>query len=183
MISGVIANWDIISRKYKLINKEINFSWRLFELLNWQFTVGCKITTQNTKFRLLNTSVVVAKRSRKQGKAQIQLAWLLSWAWFLSSFRKWSQKHFCSPRPAYKNPDIWHVRYRRLNSRAFAKSACSRDFLPFPSRVACKTNQSSWSILPYDFSKWRKASKIVSGPKKKKSIWSHCGPKSHAYLM
>ena len=142
MISGVIANWDIISRKYKLINKEINFSWRLFELLNWQFTVRCKITTQNTKFRLLNTniftylsvsfhfpalkiwtcvyytpmfpifssvttltSVLVAKRSRKQGKAwaQIQLAWLLSWAWFLSSFRKWSQKNFCSPRPAYKN--------------------------------------------------------------------------------
>ena len=57
MISGVIANWDIISRKYKLINKEINFSWRLFELLNWQFTVRCKITTQNTKFRLLNTNI------------------------------------------------------------------------------------------------------------------------------
>ena len=30
-----------------------------------------------------------------------------------------------SPRSAYKIVDIWHVRYRRLNSPAFAKSARS----------------------------------------------------------
>ena len=31
-----------------------------------------------------------------------------------------------SPRSAYKIADIWHVRYRRLNSPAFAKCARSR---------------------------------------------------------
>ena len=51
------------------------------------------------------------------------------------------------PRSAYKIADIWHVRYRRLNSRAFAKCARSRDLLPFPLRVAGKINQSSWAIL------------------------------------
>ena len=34
-----------------------------------------------------------------------------------------------SPRSAYKIADIWHVRYRRLNSPAFAKCARSRCFL------------------------------------------------------
>ena len=36
-----------------------------------------------------------------------------------------------SPRSGYKIADIWHVRYRRFNSPAFAKSARSRDFLAF----------------------------------------------------
>ena len=43
--------------------------------------------------------------------------------------------------------------YRRLNSQAFAKSARSRDFLPFPSKGASKINQSTRAILPHDFSK------------------------------
>ena len=59
------------------------------------------------------------------------------------------------PRSAYKIADVWHVRYRRLNSRAFAKCARSHDFLPFPLRVASKINQSSWAILSHDSSKWR----------------------------
>ena len=33
------------------------------------------------------------------------------------------------PRSAYKIADIWHVKYRRLNSPAFAKYASSRGFL------------------------------------------------------
>ena len=48
-----------------------------------------------------------------------------------------------SPRSAYKIADIWHVRYRRLNSPAFAESDRSRDFLALPLRVASKINQSS----------------------------------------
>ena len=41
---------------------------------------------------------------------------------------------------AYKIADIWHVRYRRLNSPAFAKSARSRDFLRSSLGIACKVN-------------------------------------------
>ena len=43
-----------------------------------------------------------------------------------------------SPRSAYKIADIWHVRYRRLNSLAFAKCARSRDFLRLLLRIASK---------------------------------------------
>ena len=43
MISGVIDNWDIRSRKNKVINKDLNFSWKLYELFIWKFTVRCKI--------------------------------------------------------------------------------------------------------------------------------------------
>ena len=50
MISGVIAIWDIRSRKFKLINIELNFSRRLSELLISLFTVPCKTTKQITKF-------------------------------------------------------------------------------------------------------------------------------------
>ena len=50
MISGVIAIWDIRSRKLKLINIELNFSRRLFELLISLFTVPFKTTKQITKF-------------------------------------------------------------------------------------------------------------------------------------
>ena len=43
---------------------------------------------------------------------------------------RWSDCDFRrSPRSAYKIADIWHVRYRRLNSPAFFKCARSRDFL------------------------------------------------------
>ena len=51
MMSGVITNWDMRSRKYKVINKELNFSLKLSELLFWQFTVRCKITKQNTNVK------------------------------------------------------------------------------------------------------------------------------------
>ena len=61
IISGVIANWDIRSRRYKVINKEFNFGWRFFELLIWQFTVHTK---QNTKFRLKNTKILTNLRSQ-----------------------------------------------------------------------------------------------------------------------
>ena len=60
-----------------------------------------------------------------------------------------------SPRSAYKIADIWHVRYRRLNSPAFAKCTRSRDFLCSSLRIATKVNQSGWAILSHDFSKWR----------------------------
>ena len=43
-----------------------------------------------------------------------------------------------SPRSAYKIADIWHVRYRRLNSLAFAKCARSQDFLSLLLRIASK---------------------------------------------
>ena len=61
--------------------------------------------------------------------------------------------HFIRPsrRSAYKIVDIWHVRYQRSGSLAFAKSARCRNFLPFPLRVASKTNQPSWAILLHDF--------------------------------
>ena len=58
-----------------------------------------------------------------------------------------------SPRSAYKIADIWHVRYRRLNSAAYAKYARSRDFLRSSLRIASKVNQSEWAILSHDFSK------------------------------
>ena len=60
-----------------------------------------------------------------------------------------------SPRSAYKIADIWHVRYRRLNSPAFAKCARSRDFLRSLLRIASKANPSGWAILSHDFSKLR----------------------------
>ena len=43
--------------------------------------------------------------------------------------------------------DIWHVRYPRLNSLAFARCARSRDFLRLSLRIASKVNQSGWAIL------------------------------------
>ena len=55
-----------------------------------------------------------------------------------------------SPLSGYKIAHIWHVRYRRLNSPAFTKSARSRDFLAFPLGVGRKINQSSWAILSHD---------------------------------
>ena len=54
-----------------------------------------------------------------------------------------------SRRSAYKIADIWHVRYRRLNLPAFAKSARSCDFL----RIASKANPSGLAILSHDCSK------------------------------
>ena len=45
-----------------------------------------------------------------------------------------------SPRSAYKIADIMHVRYRRLNSPAFAKCARSRDFLRSSLQIASKVN-------------------------------------------
>ena len=47
-----------------------------------------------------------------------------------------------SPRSAYKIADIWRVRYRRLNSPAFAKCARSRDFLRSLLQIASKTSPS-----------------------------------------
>ena len=58
-----------------------------------------------------------------------------------------------SPRSAYKIADIWHVRYRRLNSPVFAKCARSRDFLRSLLRIASKANPSGWVIFSHDFSK------------------------------
>ena len=58
-----------------------------------------------------------------------------------------------SPRSAYKIADIWHVRYRRLNSPAFAKCARSRDFLRLLLWIASKANPSGWAILSHEFSK------------------------------
>ena len=72
------------------------------------------------------------------------------------------------PRSAYKIADIWHVRYRRLNSPAFTKCARSRDFLSSSLRMASKVNPSGWAILSHDFSKlphrrdWRKKTPSVS---------------------
>ena len=58
-----------------------------------------------------------------------------------------------SPRSAYKIADIWHVRYRRLNSPAFAKCSRSRDFLRLLLHIASKANPSRWAILSHEFSK------------------------------
>ena len=55
-----------------------------------------------------------------------------------------------SPRSAYKIADIWHVRYRRLNSPSFPKFARSRDFLRSSLRIASKVNQSGWAILSHE---------------------------------
>ena len=49
--------------------------------------------------------------------------------------------------------DNWHVRYRRLNSSAFAKCVRSCDFLRSMLRIAGKVNQSGWAIISHDFSK------------------------------
>ena len=58
-----------------------------------------------------------------------------------------------SPRSAYKIADIWNVRYRRLNSPAFAMCARSRDFLRLLLRIASEANPSGWTILSHEFSK------------------------------
>ena len=58
-----------------------------------------------------------------------------------------------SPRSGYKIADIWHVRYRRLNSPVFAKCTRSRNFLLLLLRIASKVNPSGWAILSHDFSK------------------------------
>ena len=58
-----------------------------------------------------------------------------------------------SRRLAYKIADIWHVRYRRINSPAFAKCARSSDFLRSLLRIAIKANPSDWAILSHEFSK------------------------------
>ena len=50
----------------------------------------------------------------------------------------------------YKIADIWHVRYRRLNSPASAKRARSRDFLRLLLRIVSKANPSGWAILSHD---------------------------------
>ena len=76
-----------------------------------------------------------------------------------------------------------HLLVYRSRNAVFTKSVRSRDFLLFPMRVASKINRWSKAILSHDYSKWWRASKIVSEPKKNKSIWSHCGQKSYAYLM
>ena len=55
-----------------------------------------------------------------------------------------------SPRSAYKIADIWDVRYRRLNSPAFAKYARSRHFLRSSLRIASKVNQSGWAVLSHE---------------------------------
>ena len=47
--------------------------------------------------------------------------------------------------------DIWHVRYWRLNSPAFAKCARSRDFLRLLPWIASKANPSGWAILSHEF--------------------------------
>ena len=58
--------------------------------------------------------------------------------------------------------DIWHVRYRRLNSPAFVKCALPHDFLRSLLQIVSKANPSGWAILSHDFSKlpqrrdWRK---------------------------
>ena len=57
-----------------------------------------------------------------------------------------------SQRSAYKIADLWLVRYRRLNSSAFAKCAHSRDFLRLLLPIAGKVNTSGWSILSHEFS-------------------------------
>ena len=58
-----------------------------------------------------------------------------------------------SRRSAYKIADIWHVRYGRLNSPAFAKCARSRDFLRSLLGIASEANPSGWAILSHEFSK------------------------------
>ena len=67
---------------------------------------------------------------------------------------RWSDCDFRrSPRSAYKIADIWHVRYRRLNSPAFAKCARSRDFLRSFLRITSEVNPSGWAILSHEFLK------------------------------
>ena len=78
--------------------------------------------------------------------------------------------------------DIWHVGYRRLKSPAFAKCAHSRDFLRSSPRIASEVNQSCWAILSHDFSKWRKASILGFGQRRKKQIWSFSGQENRVYL-
>ena len=66
-----------------------------------------------------------------------------------------------SPRSAYKIADIWRVRYRRLNSPAFAKCARSRDFLRSLLQIASKASPSGWAVLSHDFSTPPSAKKIA----------------------
>ena len=83
-----------------------------------------------------------------------------------------------SPRSAYKIADIWRVRYRRLNSPAFAKCVRSRDFLRSLLQIASKTSPSGWVVLSHDFwtppsakkiakcvrfNRWRKSLMIFAG--------------------
>ena len=80
-----------------------------------------------------------------------------SWRWFSTKTRNFfardlateeamTRRGDCDFRQSqlsgYKIAHIWHVRYRRLNSLTFTKSARSRDFLAFPLGVGRKINQS-----------------------------------------
>ena len=56
-----------------------------------------------------------------------------------------------SLRSANKIVNIWHVRYWRLNSLAFAKCARFRDFLRSLLQITSKANPSGWAILSHDF--------------------------------
>ena len=81
-------------------------------------------------------------------------------------------------RRLYKIVDIWNVRYRRLNTPAFAKCARSRDFVRSLLQIISKVNLSGWGILSHEFLKlphrrdrrkkcvrinlWRKSLAIIS---------------------
>ena len=80
------------------------------------------------------------RRSRRSAK-------IASCAWCSNcDFRR-------TPRSAYKIADIWHVRYRRLNSPAFTKCARCRDFLWSLLRIASKANPSGLAILSHEIFK------------------------------
>ena len=94
----------------------------------------------------------------------------------------WRKSPGVSLPSAYKIADIWHVGYRRLNPPTLPSLPVPAIFSSFHSESQIKLINQGGDIITW-LLKWRKTSKIVSEPKKKKSIWSHCGPKGHAFLM
>ena len=118
------------------------------------------------------TSLLVLLASRVLSKASYTLGDFIRRSPRLAKIARCARCSDCdfrrSPRSAYKIVDIWHVRYRRPNSPAFAKCARSREFLRLFLRIASKANPSGWAILSHEFSKlphrrdWRKKSPGVS---------------------
>ena len=139
------------------IKKQINF----VELTVW-FHQQNKFKTQfehmevNEMNKCLSKGFYVSVRRKKTSllTARAALNHHLRPATHLAMYARGNDCDFRrSPRSVYKIVDIWHVRYRRLNSPAFAKYVRSRDFLRSSLRIASKVNKSGWAILSHDFLK------------------------------
>ena len=91
----------------------------------------------------------------EKDKGCVDLSQQHTWRFYMPIAAISENRQVCSVQRLRFSPiaDVWHVRYRRLNSPAFAKRARSRDFPRLLLQIASKTNSSGWTILSHEFSK------------------------------